>query len=243
MEHSRLPLDVYLEIIDAVALDPDRNSGATLAACALTARSWLPRARFGLYSKVVLRGNKQCLAFSQALLDCSALGPLVQDLMLFQVWARWDRDSPDDQYDPFPLQAVHTLSNLKNMTFEFDGGEVVPPNPIFPFLREVASRPSLRTLGLGSFTFHSVDDLVEILAAGPHLTSVVVAAFIFNCEFSKSNSRADFAPDYCRDLRTVVVRSDLVQASSYRNLMQFGLNVVHGQREDGSTAPRIAVSI
>ncbi|EIW52384.1 uncharacterized protein TRAVEDRAFT_53806 [Trametes versicolor FP-101664 SS1] len=126
--------------------------------------------------------------------------------MLFSVWTRWDRDSPTGQYDsdPFPLQAVRKLSNLKNMTFEFNGGEVIPPNPIIPFLREVASRPSLRTLGLGSFTFHSVDDLVEILAAGPHLMSVFVAACIFNCEFSEGISRAAFAPEYCRDLRTVV---------------------------------------
>lgn len=244
MERSRLPLDVYHEIIDAVALDPEANS-ATLAACALIERSWLPRARFGLYNKVVLRGNKQCLIFSQALLDCSALGPLVHDLMLFSVWTRWDRDSikGQDDPDPFPLQAVRKLSNLKNMTFEFNGGEVIPPNPIIPFLREVASRPSLRTLGLGSFTFHSVDDLVEILAAGPHLTSVFVAACIFNCEFSEGISRAAFAPEYCRDLRTVVVSLASAWVCSYRNLMPFGSHAVHRQREDGPTASRTTFSV
>ncbi|KAL1946072.1 hypothetical protein VTO73DRAFT_15199 [Trametes versicolor] len=106
------------------------------------------------------------------------------------------------QYDPFPLPAVRTLSNLKSMALEFDGGE--PTNSILTLLRETASLPSIRMLGIGSFTFQSVDDLVDILVAGPHLTGVHVSACLFNNEFRTDDGRPDFALDYCRELRTVV---------------------------------------
>lgn len=222
MEHSRLPLDVYHEIIDALALNPK-----DLAACALTAREWFPRARFCLYNKVVLHGEKKCLAFSQALLDSSALGPLVRDLMMLPTTkGRGQNPINNFQYDPFPLPAVRTLSNLKSMALEFDGGE--PTTSILTLLRETASLPSIRMLGIGSFTFQSVDDLVDILVAGPHLTGVHVSACLFNNEFRTDDGRPDFALDYCRELRTVVVSFTPVRAS-YCNLSPLCPHVVHGE--------------
>lgn len=131
MQTSRLPFDIYLEIIDAVAVDRDRHlCRATLSACALTEQLWLPRARAHLYRKVVLHEDVEFLAFSKALLANSLLGPQVRELSMYiswqeSAWCSWDNNPCIGLYDPFPLPAVRTLSNIRSAVYEHDGGEFV----------------------------------------------------------------------------------------------------------------------
>ncbi|KAL1946069.1 hypothetical protein VTO73DRAFT_15196 [Trametes versicolor] len=192
MQTSRLPFDIYLEIIDAVAADRDQHlRRATLAACALTEKPGLPKARAHLYRKVVLHEDVEFLAFSM-------------------------------RYSP-------TLcSGLRSAVYEHDGGEFVY-DALVPFLRELAARPSLRTLELGCITFLRPGDIADILAGAPHLTRLCVSTCLYY-DYERSgivlplNEDSRMAPQYCRDLRAVVVSANpptWLSVSAQSELMQF----------------------
>jgi len=65
MEHCRLPIEVCEAIIDALVnynygrRRGEREECATLRACALTCRAWLPRSLISLYHTIILNGDER----------------------------------------------------------------------------------------------------------------------------------------------------------------------------------------
>lgn len=161
----------------------------------------------------MLHEDVEFLAFSKALLANSLLGPQVRELSMYiswqeSAWCSWDNNPCIGFYDPFPLQAVRTLSNIRSAVYEHDGGEFVY-DALVPFLRELAARSSLRTLELGCITFLRPGDIADILVGAPHLTRLCVNTCVYY-DYERSGivlplEDSRMAPQYCRDLRAVVV--------------------------------------
>lgn len=74
-----IPVDICLDLIDAVAADPDLRI-STLPACALTCSAWLERARYHLYHSVSFDEYQPLSKFSDTIAASRELGALVRHL-------------------------------------------------------------------------------------------------------------------------------------------------------------------
>ena len=121
-----LPLEICDFIIDILAADHpgftrsvyssrsnDLRCQATLRACSITCRAWVPRARKHLYPHVLLPQHKISV-LSESLALCPSNGAAVQHLHIFHEGNK--SDEPDLSLLPqlLPLQ----LPNLTHVTFE-----------------------------------------------------------------------------------------------------------------------------
>lgn len=160
---DRLPT----EILEAV-IDRCREDIASLRHLSLTCHVFLPRARYHLFSTVVLRTPLRADSFRDFLDTHQWVGPIVQTLVHSS--AVPDSDSKATTYvcDAVPIHLLSRLPNLHSLRMgipELDGGQRAV------WLHSGSGRPSysscIRNLEVASVYFKNTSAFMELLSMFP----------------------------------------------------------------------------
>ena len=163
---SVFPVEIYETIIDIVGLDralaisfPQSDyQHTTLRACCLTCRSWLPRARYHLYTTVLLNMG-MIPTFVSSLSANPANGLLVKKLYVVDHWKYRSALSL------IPLQFPQRLVNLEHVSLDRPRFGDVHTS----FYGQLRKWKSVRSLVLHNAAYSSLDQVVRILTAFPNL--------------------------------------------------------------------------
>ncbi|KAI0708763.1 hypothetical protein C8T65DRAFT_209622 [Cerioporus squamosus] len=178
-----IPQELQDRIIDSLA--PDRIAGpsehyADLRACALTCRSWLPRAQCQLYKHVELDRLESIRLFARTLQESPAIiCPLVKRL---EFWFKTtDCDSPPAPVEqvPFPESLFKKLTALCGLRFACYTNSLALTTVQVEFMKKWSGRARLRTLWIDGFYF---DTLADLTGWAGHGTEVDPADFPGRCQ-------------------------------------------------------------
>lgn len=221
---SAFPLEIYFEIIDAIAgdkllWDASITVPATLRACALTCSAWLNRARLRMYEDVEISEQThpdQIRSFAQTLIDFPASAALVKRLCIhlgeFET-EHWKNE--EDALAIFPPEAIRQLTALQSLDFQCldwlgPGCEPSLLSAVFAF--SIAT--SVDTLLLAGFTFEALKVLVNHLKNFGHIHALV---FITTSWISHEVPASEIGPDFLPNLNYLEVRlmSDRTSVSHF----------------------------
>ncbi|TBU25539.1 hypothetical protein BD311DRAFT_764483 [Dichomitus squalens] len=177
-DHLTLPYDIYCLVLDMIATEETHLPllYSTLRACALTCPSWIPRAHFHLYRRVVLPTRRAFLCFARTISHSSHFAPLVEHIDV-KVSPAHDCGWPHDhrQIDvSFPRHALDQLVNLKSARFTSSFQFAQVPESLVAFVRAFAPCGGLRKLSFHRFFFPEFRELVITLWSFPRATSLSV---------------------------------------------------------------------
>ncbi|KAI0349486.1 hypothetical protein OH77DRAFT_1432043 [Trametes cingulata] len=190
-----LPLDVCLEVIDAVSIVDGNHMYATLRACALTCSAWLRRARHHLYSEVFLQHHPPTafVPFFRTISCSLELGMLVKCLQ-----ADLSNREEHGEADTLPVlvgKAIGNLPNLRELYLRYVCGISAT---IHSLLREFLRANSARTLGLVGWTFDSFRELVGYLEGMSHVRYLTISECFWVDLAVYEHS--EIKPGFCKNL-------------------------------------------
>ncbi|KAI0738340.1 hypothetical protein C8Q80DRAFT_272429 [Daedaleopsis nitida] len=169
-----LPQDKWELIIDF--LGPDTLSGPSrhypsLYACALTCRSWLPRAQYRLHKHVELTDLRSTELFARTLADSHSehCARLVTRLEFWSLQRDWETAGVPVTGIPFPPSLIPTLENLVELRFACCTVSEEHLATQLMFVQEWAGCESVQTLWLDGFTFDTLEDLTHLVWSFPLL--------------------------------------------------------------------------
>ena len=162
------PTEVFEHIIDIIAewnhYRRDRARVRNLHACALVARSWVPRSRIHLYRDIKLDSDLRSTRFLDSLNQSPALGEYVRFLMI----------SPNERTASggWIFRAINTLPPLLPHLYELSL-ENVPDLP--PVYIAVLSRfRTIESLRMYEIDRHSLQEFTQLINRFPRLRRLCV---------------------------------------------------------------------
>ncbi len=164
--HDLLPMEIFEAIIDQ-ASDDFRS----LRGLSLTCHVFLPRARYQLFSIIVLQTVQKVEAFNEFLDSHTWVSPLVQKLVHSSVVPVSDSDAIVRVVDAVPMHLLSRISNLHTWRMvipQLDEGE----NPVWlqsggpsALSRYPSYRSHVRNLELEFIYFENISAFIELVSA------------------------------------------------------------------------------
>ena len=207
LDHHVIPIDVLEAIIDQ-ACDHPRS----LRTISLTCRTFLPRARYHLFHRIIIRNSEQMRSVPTFLHERPWLLPLVR-AVTFDA----DRETLPYPYRLIEVVPVPLLTKLPNLCrFEF---YLVSYKPSLSLSRltlcafRMYSTP-VQHLELHRVGFSSIDDLMRYLSAFPNLSRLAYSNFWFEEAEVPLRPLADALSHYTLKLTHLVVSPSINTAHS-----------------------------
>ncbi|KAK7691109.1 hypothetical protein QCA50_006212 [Cerrena zonata] len=173
--HIRIPSEVCERIIDFCVDHDDAVqypgiSRDTLCNCALTGRSWLPRAQFHLYTKVCIESEDQLRKFSSTVRRNPTLARQVRQLELSGKYSL-HTEGAEDFWIYYAAVHLPPLPFLEKITLRY-----LPPaaSRSFMVFTQFRKFTAVRNLWLASPRTLHAGDLGRILSPFPQLTQLSI---------------------------------------------------------------------
>ncbi|RPD78455.1 hypothetical protein L226DRAFT_293250 [Lentinus tigrinus ALCF2SS1-7] len=170
MDDSRLPIELWERIIDVGASCINRDDGTvvdypTLRACALVCTAWLPRARYNIFYRVVLRTSAHVQRFIST---TPATGCHVREIELGP--PRWEAMEGWVSLKEQPSIAALLYANLTGVnTLVLSRLQWLYPRKHIKLMSQFRS---VKVLELYYVRFPSPSDLAQVLWSLPNLTAL-----------------------------------------------------------------------
>ena len=158
------------ELIDQI-IDHLRNDPKSLNACALTARNWVPSARYHRFHSIRFHSAKKIDSFHQLSQDAPGLLPYYQEAVICD----------DSGYIPASIleaaaNACLTLPNLERIKFN---NRIYASTPrVVSILSPIAAK--ITTLNLSGTLFASPNDFWPLICSFPNLNTVQACGVTFS---------------------------------------------------------------
>ncbi|CDO76101.1 hypothetical protein BN946_scf184649.g27 [Trametes cinnabarina] len=169
----KLPLDICLGIVDAVAADDSEVTIATLKACALTSSAWLPLARRHLYRNVVVWREGLIFSFLRTIAASPKLGAFVEILEIRFIhcdvppWkAHYDYAFRvrNPQGSPIFILLRHALPHFTHLHWlKFDSSYLYPCTAMLLFISQFSAVKTVTDLEIDGLVFSGYRDLVTLV--------------------------------------------------------------------------------
>lgn len=193
-----IPVDICLDLIDAVAADPDLRI-STLPACALTCSAWLERAQYHLYHSVSFDEYQPLSKFSDTIAASRELGALVRHLEISFRDITLNTDGGDPETGPLNPRTIQYLPGLHSVALcSLDGSISTATGPLVRRLSRATSITHLELRDIGYCDFQYLDRFLEQF---PHITSLSLLRVIC-CELVGSPGSGT---SVCRNLTSLKV--------------------------------------
>ena len=161
--HHVVPVEVFDPIIDQAS-----DHSCSLRAISLTCRTFLPRARYHLFHRIIIRTSEQMCSVPAFLRERPWLLPLVR-VVKFDAY-RGNSLYPHEIIGVVPVPLLTKLPNLCRfeLYLRFDNGSLSLSRLTLCALPKYSA--PVRHLELFGVRFSSIDDLMRYLSAFPNLS-------------------------------------------------------------------------